>query len=72
MNNPVNVIFLEAFAEGLREGQAYVNRQAAQLALIGLQLQADRTAAHADWFCSLPWWRRALHVAAVGARRFGR
>ena len=47
-----------AWVEGLAAAAPYVRLKALQLQLIGLRMQAERSTAHADWFCSLPWWRR--------------
>lgn len=55
----------QTYAEGLMANLRVVDRASIQLRRITwkidegwARLQAGRAAAHADWYCSLPWWRR--------------
>lgn len=49
-----------ALAEGATRIVADARRASWRLAEIGLAARARRTTAHAEWFCSLPWYRRWL------------
>lgn len=44
----------KAFAEGMRRNLPIMNRASLHLA----RLVAAGATAHADWYCSLPWYRR--------------
>ncbi len=51
---------VEAYTKGLTDNLAAARRASWRLHGTFLESQARRAAAHADWFCSLPWYRRWL------------
>lgn len=49
---------VEAFAEGVVSQQVFVRRAAYLMAEAGAYIRAAKAAQHADWYCSLPWYRQ--------------